>query len=160
MEPEGSLLSSLDPTTCPYPEPHQFSPAHHPTSRSSILILSLHLRHSLSSGLFPSVFPIKTLYAPLSLPHTCYMSHLSHYFWSPNWYLMRTAVHKAPHSIVFSTVLFVTLSILIWNVFLSTVFLNTLSLCFSFNVRDQVSCSHKLMGKIIVLCSLIFIFLL
>ena len=36
----------------------------HPTSRSSILILSLHLRHSLPSGLFTSGFPIKTLYAP------------------------------------------------------------------------------------------------
>ena len=40
----------------------------HPTSWRSILILSTHLRLGLPSGLFPSGFPIKTLYAPLSSP--------------------------------------------------------------------------------------------
>ena len=48
------------------------SPIHstylHPTSWRSILILSTHLRLGLPSGLFPSGFPIKTLYAPLSSP--------------------------------------------------------------------------------------------
>ena len=38
----------------------------HPTSWRSILILSTHLRLGLRSGLFPSRFPTKTLYAPLS----------------------------------------------------------------------------------------------
>ena len=40
----------------------------HPTSWRSILILSTHLRLGLPSGLFPSCFPTKTLYAPLSSP--------------------------------------------------------------------------------------------
>ena len=40
----------------------------HTTSWKSILILSTHLRLGLPSGLFPSGFPTKTLYAPLSSP--------------------------------------------------------------------------------------------
>ena len=40
----------------------------HPTSWRSILILSTHLCLGLPSGLFPSGFPTKNLYAPLSSP--------------------------------------------------------------------------------------------
>ena len=40
----------------------------HPTSWRSVLILSTHLRLGLPSGLFPSGFHTKTLYAPLSSP--------------------------------------------------------------------------------------------
>ena len=40
----------------------------HPTSWRSILILSTNLRLGLHSGLFPSGFPTKTLYTPLSSP--------------------------------------------------------------------------------------------
>ena len=40
----------------------------HLTSWKSVLILSTHLRLGLPSGLFPSSFPTKTLYTPLSSP--------------------------------------------------------------------------------------------
>ena len=40
----------------------------HLNSWSSILIFSTHLRIGLPSGLLPSSFPTKTLYAPLSSP--------------------------------------------------------------------------------------------
>jgi len=40
----------------------------HPTSWRSILILSTHLRLGLPSGRFPSGFPTKNLYTPVSSP--------------------------------------------------------------------------------------------
>jgi hypothetical protein len=46
------------------------------------------------------------------------------------------------------------------NIFLSTLFSNTLSLCSSLSVRDQVSHPYKTTGKIIILYILIFIFLI
>jgi len=52
-------LSWASPTQSIYP---------HPTSWRSALILSTHLRLGLPSGLYPSGFPTKTLYTPLSSP--------------------------------------------------------------------------------------------
>ena len=54
----------------------------------------------------------------------------------------------------------VTLSLLGPNILLSTLFSNTLSLCSSLNVSDQVSHPYKTTGKIIVLYILIFYCLL
>ena len=49
----------------------------HPTSWRFILILSTHLCLGLPSGLFPSGFPTKTLYTPLSSPiRATYPVHL------------------------------------------------------------------------------------
>jgi hypothetical protein len=45
------------------------------------------------------------------------------------------------------------------NILLSTLFSNTLSLCSSLRVSDQVSHPYKTTGKIIVLCTLVFVFL-
>jgi len=74
MEPEDSLLYSLVPATCPYPEPDQASPCPHLTS---YLILSSHIRLGLPSSLVPSGFPTKTLYTSrLSAVRATYPVHL------------------------------------------------------------------------------------
>ena len=52
-------LSWVSPIQSAYPQP---------TFWRSILILSAHLRLGLPSDLFPSIFPTKTLYAPISSP--------------------------------------------------------------------------------------------
>ena len=64
----------------------------HPTSWRSILILSTHLRLGLPFGLFPSGFPTKTLYTPLS-----FFSILS-----PAQYWVRSRDHLAPRYAVSS----------------------------------------------------------
>jgi len=43
MEPERSLQHSQEPSTCPYPEPHRFSPCRG-IQLPDILILSFHPR--------------------------------------------------------------------------------------------------------------------
>jgi hypothetical protein len=53
----------------------------------------------------------------------------------------------------------ITSSLLGPNILLSTLFSNTLNLCSSLNVRDQVSHPYRTTGKIIVLYILIFMFL-
>ena len=55
----------------------------HPTSWRSVLILSTHLSLGFPSGLFPSGFPTKTLYTPISSPIR------GQTFWDPN-------IHTAP----------------------------------------------------------------
>ena len=64
MEPEGSLPNSQASATCPYPGPAQSSPHTQIPSPGDPSRLSL----GLPSGLSPSGFPTKTLYAPLCSP--------------------------------------------------------------------------------------------
>jgi hypothetical protein len=74
IEPEGSLPHSQVPATCTNPEPGQSSPYPHiPLSEDPSLYYFFHLSLGLPSGLFPSDFPIKTLYQPFlsSIPATC-----------------------------------------------------------------------------------------
>ena len=74
MAAEVSLSHSQEPSICSYHEPDKSSPWFpHPTSWRSILILSSCLRIVIPSGLFPSGFPTKSLYAPLTSPtyNTC-----------------------------------------------------------------------------------------
>ena len=131
----------------------------HSTSWRSILILSTHLRQGLLSGLFPSGFPTKTLYAPLSLPirATC-PAHLTLLD-----FITRTILGEEYKSFIFSLCNLlhspVTSSFLIPNILLNTIFSNTLSFLFSRNVRDQVSHPYKTTGKIMFLYFLIFKFL-
>ena len=60
-----TALTSVRQLSLSWASPIQFT-CPHPNSWRSILILSTHLRLGLPSGLLPSGFPTKTLYAPLS----------------------------------------------------------------------------------------------
>ena len=62
-----TVLKSVRHLSLSWANPIQSTYPHH-TSWRSILILSTQLRLGLPNGLFPSGFPTKTLYAPLSSP--------------------------------------------------------------------------------------------
>jgi hypothetical protein len=123
----------------------------------SILILSSHLRLGLPSGLFPSGFPTKILYQFL-FAHACYMLRPS----QPPWLGHSDYTWRRVQAM---KLLIIRFSLTSWqslfgsNILLSTLFSNTLNLCSSLKVRDQVSHPYKIKGKIIVLYILIFTFL-
>ena len=127
------------------------SPRAPPTSWRSILILSSHLRLGLHNGLFPSGFTTNTLSTPLHSPiRATRPAHLIRLDFTT-----RTILGMEYTSFISSLCSFlhssVTSSLLGPNNLL-----NTLSLCSSLNVSDQVSHPYKPTGKIIVLYILIF----
>ena len=148
MEPEGSLPSSQVPPTCPYPDPDQSSPWPLPTFW---LILSSYLRLCLPCGLFPSGFPTKTLYTPLLSPiHATWPAHLIHLdlitwiIFGEEYWSVSSSLCSFLHSPV-------TTSLLGPNILLSSLFSNTLSLCTSLIVSDQLPHAYRTTGKIIIL---------
>ena len=141
MQPEDSLPHSQASANCPYPGPAQSSP--HPTSWRSILILSTYLRLGLPSGLFPSGFPTKTLYAPLSSPicatcpaHLILLDFITHTILGEEYRSFTSSLCNLLHSPVTS-------SLLGPNILLNTLFSNTLSFLSSLNVSAQISHLYK-----------------
>jgi len=143
-------LSWVSPIQSIYPQP---------TSWRSILILSIHLRLCLPSGLLPSGFPTETLYTPLSSPirATCPAHLILLDFISRT--ILGEDYKSFSHSLCILLHSPVTSSLLGPNILLNTMFSSTLSFFSSRNVSDQVSHPYKTTGKIVVLYILIFKFL-
>jgi hypothetical protein len=132
----------------------QSIPSYHP-----ILILSTHLRLCLASGFFPSGLPTNILYAFLFYPirttcpgHLILLDLIIIIILGGEYNLWSFSLLSFLQTSVFS-------SLFDRNILLSTLVSNTLSLCSSLNVRDQVSHPYKNTWKIIILNILIFLFL-
>jgi len=147
------------PTTCPYPETGQSSSCPpNPTSWRSNLILSSHLNLHLPSGLFRSGFCTKTLYTPhlSAICATCSVQCIL--FYLITWTILGKEYRSLSCSLCSSLHSSVTSSLLGLHILFNILFSNTLCLCSSLNVSDQVSHPYKTAGKIIVWYILIFNF--
>ena len=139
--------------------PSQINPlqAPHPTSWTSILILYSHLRLRPPSGIFPSGFSTKSPYAPLLSPiratcpsHLIFLYLFARTLLGEQYRSLSSSLCSFLHSPVISSLLYP-------NIFFRTLFSNTLSVCSSLSVSDQVSHPYKTAGKIIILYVVIFI---
>jgi hypothetical protein len=134
----------------------QVNPRHTPSNNfpKVHLIPSSHLRLGLPSRPLPSGFPIKSLHkflpSPMraTFPAHLILLHLIHLLISDDEYkLWRSSLCNFLHSPRTS-------SPLAQNVLLSTLVPNTLSLCFSLNVRNQVSQPYRTNARITVFYTL------
>jgi len=104
----------------------------------------------LPSGLFPSGFPTKNLYAPLLSPiRATYPANLILLYLIYQNYLFRSTEHQAPRYVVFCTPCYL---IRLKSRYLPQhPILKNFDLCCSLNVRDLILQPHKITGKILVL---------
>ena len=97
-----TALTSVRHLSLSWASPIQSTYPHH-TSWRSILILSTHLRLDLPSGLFPSGFSTKALYAPSPHPYAPHALPISFFsILSPAQYWVRSTDHLAPRYAVAS----------------------------------------------------------
>jgi hypothetical protein len=158
QEPEGSSSHTQQPATGHCPEPVESNPhpqANLPKIHSDPIFprMPWSSEWSLSFGLSHQNLVHFTL-----LSHTCHMPRPPHSPWldltclmiSENEYkLWSSSLCNFLHSPATS-------SLLGPNILLRTLFSNTLSLCSSLSVTDQVSHPYKTTGRIMVLCILVF----
>jgi len=129
-----------------------------PVQASSFYLLKTHFnlilphtaRSSKRSDSFPRVSPPKPCVQLSSPPNVPRAAPISFFFMlSCNLYFVRGTEHRAPHYVVFSTLLLPLFSGP--NIFLGTLLSNTLSPRSSLSVSDQASQSYTTTDKITVL---------
>jgi len=150
---------SIHKCTPPVPTLSQINPVHASTSHFLKIHLNIILPYMPGSSTWSRSlrFPRQNRVLTSPLPNTCNMSSQSHSSRNVTQtilgkeYTSLSSLCSNLHSPVTSTLLGP-------NILLSTLFSNTLSLCSSLNVDDQISHPYTTRGKIVVLCILILVF--